>query len=56
VYIGIYKERGGLKSRVRMECSEMSSFEVVNKVICTCEDGVVKVYQVPDIEKCEQEI
>jgi hypothetical protein len=29
---------------VRMECSEMSSFEVVNKVICTCEDGVIKVY------------
>jgi hypothetical protein len=44
VYIGIYHERGGLKSRVKMECSEISSFEVVKKVICTCEDGVIKLY------------
>lgn len=56
VYIGIYNQKEGLKSRVRLECSEITSFEVVNKIICTCEDGVIKLYQVPNIENHEDDI
>jgi hypothetical protein len=41
---------------VRLECSELTSFEVVNKVICTCEDGVTKLYEVPNSENHEDDI